>query len=219
MLRIQHAILHSFDLTTSELFLSSMELDLDEKKTMSFVKRHCRKAINNVENNTGEFAHDSNFAQEIVSFDKDEIPFIDFSQQIATFFYEELRKGDNDAPCDLLVSEFSDTIDAGASDEAAEEAFVGGENRYFGILLLPRKEVFVHQIAGYDTSVVNDVAKTNAALPNPSQKIDTYAVINLTDMSIMFHDKERTIAGNDTYLRSEERRVGKECRSRWSPYH
>ena len=23
----------------------------------------------------------------------------------------------------------------------------------------------------------------------------------------------------DTYERSEERRVGKECRSRWSPYH
>ena len=23
----------------------------------------------------------------------------------------------------------------------------------------------------------------------------------------------------DTVLRSEERRVGKECRSRWSPYH
>ena len=24
---------------------------------------------------------------------------------------------------------------------------------------------------------------------------------------------------NDNTLRSEERRVGKECRSRWSPYH
>ena len=24
---------------------------------------------------------------------------------------------------------------------------------------------------------------------------------------------------NDKYYRSEERRVGKECRSRWSPYH
>ena len=23
----------------------------------------------------------------------------------------------------------------------------------------------------------------------------------------------------DDYMRSEERRVGKECRSRWSPYH
>src|SRR2546422_9239022 len=25
--------------------------------------------------------------------------------------------------------------------------------------------------------------------------------------------------GADTVMRSEERRVGKECRSRWSPYH
>ena len=24
---------------------------------------------------------------------------------------------------------------------------------------------------------------------------------------------------SDLFLRSEERRVGKECRSRWSPYH
>ena len=26
-------------------------------------------------------------------------------------------------------------------------------------------------------------------------------------------------AGNNVGMRSEERRVGKECRSRWSPYH
>ena len=28
-----------------------------------------------------------------------------------------------------------------------------------------------------------------------------------------------SIPGINTLLRSEERRVGKECRSRWSPYH
>ena len=27
------------------------------------------------------------------------------------------------------------------------------------------------------------------------------------------------VSGNAMVLRSEERRVGKECRSRWSPYH
>ena len=27
------------------------------------------------------------------------------------------------------------------------------------------------------------------------------------------------VGESQTYLRSEERRVGKECRSRWSPYH
>ena len=30
--------------------------------------------------------------------------------------------------------------------------------------------------------------------------------------------KEKNI-GDDLGVRSEERRVGKECRSRWSPYH
>ena len=30
---------------------------------------------------------------------------------------------------------------------------------------------------------------------------------------------EETRAKVYAYLRSEERRVGKECRSRWSPYH
>ena len=30
---------------------------------------------------------------------------------------------------------------------------------------------------------------------------------------------EKTLKYYDSTLRSEERRVGKECRSRWSPYH
>ena len=30
---------------------------------------------------------------------------------------------------------------------------------------------------------------------------------------------EKLLASDDIRQRSEERRVGKECRSRWSPYH
>ena len=30
---------------------------------------------------------------------------------------------------------------------------------------------------------------------------------------------QKFYAGIDSFTRSEERRVGKECRSRWSPYH
>ena len=32
-------------------------------------------------------------------------------------------------------------------------------------------------------------------------------------------NREVVYAGGDIVKRSEERRVGKECRSRWSPYH
>ena len=35
----------------------------------------------------------------------------------------------------------------------------------------------------------------------------------------MDYDAIVVMARNDGYDRSEERRVGKECRSRWSPYH
>src|SRR5260370_42215606 len=34
-----------------------------------------------------------------------------------------------------------------------------------------------------------------------------------------FQEKEVIVAGPNDRKRSEERRVGKECRSRWSPYH
>ena len=32
-------------------------------------------------------------------------------------------------------------------------------------------------------------------------------------------DNHVSLIARDEHLRSEERRVGKECRSRWSPYH
>ena len=40
-------------------------------------------------------------------------------------------------------------------------------------------------------------------------------------MSNVVVDEDGTIyfANDSKYIRSEERRVGKECRSRWSPYH
>ena len=34
-----------------------------------------------------------------------------------------------------------------------------------------------------------------------------------------FEDKDELLTKMAESLRSEERRVGKECRSRWSPYH
>src|SRR2546422_7581249 len=36
---------------------------------------------------------------------------------------------------------------------------------------------------------------------------------------VLFSAATRALAPSTSGLRSEERRVGKECRSRWSPYH
>ena len=54
--------------------------------------------------------------------------------------------------------------------------------------------------------------------------LDTYAIYDpgLKKMDFPFSpDTNKAAGGNEgkSVLRSEERRVGKECRSRWSPYH
>ena len=36
---------------------------------------------------------------------------------------------------------------------------------------------------------------------------------------VLEHEPNVTVVNLDLLTRSEERRVGKECRSRWSPYH
>ena len=56
----------------------------------------------------------------------------------------------------------------------------------------------------------------NIAIPSIISNI-TVPLLGMVDVAIMGH------LGNAAYIgarsRSEERRVGKECRSRWSPYH
>ena len=41
----------------------------------------------------------------------------------------------------------------------------------------------------------------------------------LNSGSTYFRHSQNQVVTVDGLLRSEERRVGKECRSRWSPYH
>ena len=59
--------------------------------------------------------------------------------------------------------------------------------------------------------VCNGVACKNQ-IPGPGAK-------GVGDTAIRNYNKWADIRVNMDTLRSEERRVGKECRSRWSPYH
>ena len=49
----------------------------------------------------------------------------------------------------------------------------------------------------------------------PAYTIKKFGVVNRYDLSKEFP----ALTLRRTAIRSEERRVGKECRSRWSPYH
>ena len=69
-------------------------------------------------------------------------------------------------------------------------------------------------------------------MTSPQGKRDSYPIgelarmVNLSQRTIRYYEEigllqsvRRIETGKRVYTRSEERRVGKECRSRWSPYH
>ena len=70
------------------------------------------------------------------------------------------------------------------------------------------------------------MSKVNVYLADGFEEVEGLTVVDLlrragieTDMVSIMGRKEITGARKIPVLRSEERRVGKECRSRWSPYH
>src|ERR1051326_7638425 len=76
---------------------------------------------------------------------------------------------------------------------------------------------------GLPVNVIDGVAAGEDALNVrgrriPMRQCDVAALIEL-DLSRVRLRVRRVSDGDEESLRSEERRVGKECRSRWSPYH
>ena len=66
-----------------------------------------------------------------------------------------------------------------------------------------------------------DLAVMNAAnlCPSSAPVLEAlYAATRDVDQDPSFNNREKMTEGKER-TRSEERRVGKECRSRWSPYH
>lgn len=209
-MNINHAILHVFDFEGAGTTYSTRELDLQERLVKSFVQRHLRRAQGSAENKHGQFRPDSMFAGELEHYLKAG-DFVGFSRQIAEFLYSELRKCETTEPCDLLVADFegdpvtsaaqnaTDELDMPVTEAAAimeDAAFDGRGERFFALALLPRKQTYVHDVRHESGQPVCGVVRHDAALPNPTQKIDSYAFVKTGDFTVDFHDKERVIAGS-----------------------
>ena len=197
MLRTNHAILHVFDFETGSAYLSEEELPLNEKQTKSYVQRHLRRVTASAESRHGEFMEGSVFAEQLAAYFAGENDFVGISVQVAQWFWEELRRADSVEQCDLLVADFEDTgdmkVDAPADDAARDAAYEAKGTRWFAVLVLPRKQTFVHDVEGS----MNGILRMDATLPSPTQKVVSYFVCNTETFEIVFSDKPRLIAGRE----------------------
>ena len=203
MLNVSHAILHAFDFDTGTAYLSDRELDLDEKLVKSFVRRHLNRCVSSERNMHGEFSEGSGFVEELGLYLQRRTSFEELSKQVAGFLWDKLRTCDELEPLDLLVADFEQSAEAPKedTDEAElERAFEGKPTRRFAIVLLPRSQTFMHSIEHPSGGATNEIVRHDATLPNPSAKVNTYALVDCDTLLVDFSDKARTIAGAEVWI-------------------
>lgn len=219
MMHIDHAILHAYDFDTGSAYLSDCELNLGERQARSYVQRSMRRIVSSAESRHGEFAGENPLADALVAYaGGSSMSFVEISQQLAQTFWEELRRCDELEQADLLLADFTDTqsmkdyakaMGEGQMAQAMADAAVSADAedlsvRYVGAILLPRKQAFVHDL-GSDGSGIsdNEILRQDATLPNPTQKLDTYLLVNMADGSVDFHDCERRQGGQEVDIIAE----------------
>ena len=183
-MKINHAILHILDFDSAVNVMSQRELDLESRTARSFASTHLRRARTNGDDKRGTFAEDSNLAQELKAYFFGDRDFIELSRQIAEFFAGEFSKMEKSETTDVLVADFEDDDDA----------------RWFAVLLLPSKQAFMHEVGNEAGEVRCDIARHYAILPNPSQKISSFALVRASTMEILYQDKKRKVAGEDSFI-------------------
>ncbi len=128
---------------------------------------------------------------------------IDFEEDAPKRPAQPPLAGDDECPFDEPgMSEEENPAEAqSAQIEKPIEATIEPPRRYFAILLMECRQAFMHAVdRGQAGGIVNGIERHFAILPNPTQKVASYAVIDLRTMAVMFCDKMRTVAGEELML-------------------
>lgn len=183
---INKAILHVLDFNSDVYVFSEKEMDFSKENIQLFLEKHIEKSFTDSGRKQGEFLSESTFKLELSDYIEGNLDFKGLSLSIAKKLHEQISRFELPVSTDVVVVEFSEE----------------GE-RYFGILLYENKMAYTHNIVNDDDGAYGQVVCHYAILPNPSQKVDTFAIINLSDLTINFVDKKRKIDGNDVYVLQE----------------
>ncbi|WP_163427179.1 nucleoid-associated protein [Eubacterium pyruvativorans] len=180
---IQRAALHILDLT-SDLFLPSrIELDVGNPVTAEYLGKHLEKILGEGRANRGIFSEISWFRKELEAFRAGREAFLDFSEDIARRFYEEITESNSETSFDLVVTEF------------LEEGFP-----FFGLLLLDHHTGYTHVVENSRQGPAPKLIRNHAILPGESQKINCFALVSEEDLEIRYVDRKLEVNGEPVML-------------------
>ena len=183
MITINKAILHILDFNSNITVFSEKELNIGNTSVETFLTKHLEKIQNDQNGKVGAFSQESNFKKQLLSYGAGSLSFLDFSMQVANVMYSIIAKSDKPDSTDLLF------CDINADSE-----------RFVAILKCDNKVGFTHQVIRDNDGVRNDIINHYAIMPTITQKIDEYALIDLSSADIKFSNKKRSIDGQENYI-------------------
>lgn len=180
---IKNAILHILDFQSDISVFSEEPVDFVEDSIYQFISKHIEKAMTDPSRKQGELISGSRFSSQLSQYASSEKSFVDFSKEIAGEIYEQIQRSDQVEPADLLMAEFE--IDSVL---------------YVGIFFLTYKAAYTHRVVTEEGKICNEIIEYKALLPGVSQKLESFAVVNVRSLRVDFVDKKRNMDGKDTYI-------------------
>lgn len=180
---IQKAILHILDLTSNICVISQEELDYSKEDVREFIEKHINKVFADPNKREGMFKQGSKYLEHLNDYRGGKESFYEFSYFIVERIHQKISNAENLESMDLLLVEFNEN-----------------DVNYLVMFLWNNKMAYTHQVSTVQNQTKNEIIRHYAILPNTSQKIDSYAFLNLSNFALEFVDKKRVIAGEETLL-------------------
>lgn len=185
-INIEKIILHVLDNSVGVPVLSEKEHPFNAD-IMEFIAIHIEKAFNNINIKESSFGIEENIVKNMsMTISENRDKFIEGTIEFAQLLYSIMAENATIPPCDLLCSLFT------------KEGI-----RYLGFFIFNYKSSYIHYVDESMDNRVNTIVKQKTTLPNESQKIDEFIIINLEDYSIYLKEKKYEINGEKEYYISK----------------
>lgn len=180
---INRAILHVLDFSSGVSIFSEEEVDLTQEASAEYIGKLFGRIHRDASGKRGTFAEDSEYRKDLGRYRSGELGMADFSVKTAREIQRQLSMAEGAHSADILFADYTEE-----------------ESRFFGFLLLKHHVGYTHRAANDGGHVRAEIMQHFVILPKPSQKLDSWAVIQMDSEEILFSDKERMIDGRETAL-------------------
>ncbi|MBO4991549.1 MAG: nucleoid-associated protein [Firmicutes bacterium] len=184
---IKRAVLHILDFQSNMTVTSNQWLDLSDPVVLEFVSKHAANSMSDVGRHRGTFQENSRFSQMLRQYLSGAMDLLTLSSHVATMIYDQIVQSDSLDSTDMMMLELE-----------------RGEEQYLGLLCFQNKMGYTHQVFSGEDGVRNEIMRHYSILPNPNQKLSSYAFVRLSDLTVTFSDKKRTINGEQVFALPEK---------------